>query len=86
MLLKYLNDLDYAVHQARLHPGPEQYSRCLECAAVLDDYLEEQVEPLRRRGKELMASLLPGYLLDDMQATVPRRRMPAELSELTRAV
>lgn len=86
MLLKYLNDLDYAVQEARRRPGPEQYGHCMECVAVLSDYLDDQVEPLRRRGFELMEELLPEPFMRTMRDTTPPRRLPPALSELTRAV
>ena len=86
MLLKYLNDLDHAVQEARRRPGPEQYGHCVECAEVLSDYLHDQVEPLRRRGFELMDELLPEHLRQTIHNNQLQRRLPPELSELTRAV
>lgn len=85
MLLKYLNDLDHAVQEAQRRPGPRQYGRCMECAAVLSDYLDDQVEPLRRRGFELMEELLPDHLMQAIGGGAPRHLSP-DLSELTRAV
>lgn len=85
MLLKYLNDLDHAVQEARRCPGPAQYGRCMECADVLSEYLEHQVEPLRRRGWQLMEELMPAELIEAINESVPRR-LPPELSQLTRAI
>jgi hypothetical protein len=85
MLLKYLNDLDNAVQEARRRPGPEQIGRCMECAQVLSGYLDGQVEPLRRRGLELMEEMLPSQLQDALRAG-GQRAFPPALSELTRAV
>lgn len=59
MLLKYLNELDSAVAIARAHPDSNHLDRCMECAAVLDDYLAGQMEPVRVRGEELMRQLWP---------------------------
>ena len=69
MLLKYLNELDRAVQAARLRPGLEQFSRCAECVDVLRDYLRGQMEPVRRRGTEIMDTLLPEQF-DDWMAMV----------------
>jgi hypothetical protein len=59
MLIKYLNDLDRAVRLAVDSPTPEQYRLCQACVSQLEDYLEGQQEPLRRKGLELMGELLP---------------------------
>lgn len=59
MLIKYLNDLDRAVQRASAQPGLEHYFRCVECVTVLEAYLDGQMEPLRRRGREIMDELLP---------------------------
>ena len=85
MLLKYLNDLDHAVQEARRCPGPVQYTRCMECADVLSDYLQDQVEPLQRRGRQLMEELMPAELIEAINQSAPRR-LPPELSQLTRAI
>ncbi|MBA3981088.1 MAG: hypothetical protein C0462_10860 [Alcanivorax sp.] len=66
MLLKYLNELDRAVKDAREHPGVEQYSRCAECADTLREYLSGQMEAVRRRGTEIMDQLLPEQFDDWM--------------------
>ena len=59
MLIKYLNDLDRAVQKARVQPGIEQYARCADCVEILESYLDGQLEPLKRRGLEIMDQLLP---------------------------
>lgn len=66
MLLKYLNELEQAVQEASLCPGPVQYQRCLVQAAVLRAYLDGQVEPLRRHGLELMENVMPPELHERM--------------------
>ncbi|WP_111657186.1 hypothetical protein [Isoalcanivorax indicus] len=66
MLLKYLNELDRAVKDAREHPGVEQYRRCAECAQTLRDYLDGQMDAVRRRGTEIMEQLLPEQFDDWM--------------------
>jgi uncharacterized protein with PIN domain len=73
MLLKYLNELDRAVQAARLHPELAQFSRCAECVDVLRDYLRGQMEPVRRRGTEIMDTLLPEQF-DDWMAMVGAAR------------
>ncbi len=59
MLLKYLNELDAAVNDARVHPDRDHVKRCFECATVLEDYLHGQMEPVRQKGEELMRQLWP---------------------------
>ena len=59
MLLKYLNDLEHAVQKARREPGVPQYRQCADCLLVLRRYLDTQVEPVRRRGEEIIEELLP---------------------------
>lgn len=59
MLIKYLNDLDRAVQRAQTQPGPEQFSRCADCVDTLETYLNGQLEPLKRKGFEIMEQLLP---------------------------
>ncbi|MCH8543386.1 MAG: hypothetical protein LAT61_07445 [Alcanivorax sp.] len=80
MLLKYLNELDRAVKAAREHPGLEEYSRCAECADVLKDYLSGQMEPVRKRGTEIMDDLLPEQF-DDWVAQVGAARLGAVRSQ-----
>ncbi|MBL7251644.1 hypothetical protein ACLD02_12105 [Alloalcanivorax sp. C16-2] len=58
MLLKYLNQLDDAVHELLARPDPDALTRCNECVRVLDQYLETQMEPVARRGREIMAQSL----------------------------
>ncbi len=77
MLLKYLNDLDRAVEQARACPGVEQYSRCAECLFVLEDYLQGQVEPVRRRAEEIIEKLLPRDFNRWMLQLQASRQLPA---------
>ncbi|MEE4250602.1 MAG: hypothetical protein V2I38_08440 [Alcanivoracaceae bacterium] len=59
MLIKYLNDLDRAVQRARLTLDNESIGRCMDCVAVLQDYLASQMEPVQRKGFEIMEHLLP---------------------------
>lgn len=59
MLLKYLNELDTAVAKAKVQPDTDHVRRCIECAAVLEDYLQGQMEPVRVKGEELMRKLWP---------------------------
>lgn len=59
MLIKYLNDLDRAVQKAKAAPCVEHYSRCADCVMTLETYLDSQLEPLKRRGFEIMEQLLP---------------------------
>lgn len=59
MLLKYLNELDAAVSSAKSHPDSAHLKRCVECATVLEDYLQGQMEPVRVKGEELMRKLWP---------------------------
>lgn len=59
MLIKYLNDLDRAVQKAQLQPGLEQFDRCEACVVTLERYLDNQMEPLKRKGFEIMEQLLP---------------------------
>lgn len=59
MLIKYLNDLDRAVQRTAQSPTLEQIGRCAECVAVLQEYLASQMEPIQRRGFEIMQRLLP---------------------------
>ena len=59
MLIKYLNDLDRAVQRARLTLDNESIGRCMDCVAVLQDYLAGQMEPVQRKGFEIMEHLLP---------------------------
>jgi hypothetical protein len=59
MLIKYLNDLDRAVQRARQTLDIESIGRCMDCVATLQDYLAGQMEPVQRKGFEIMAHLLP---------------------------
>lgn len=59
MLLKYLNELDRAVMEARIRPGLEQFNRCAECLYVVRDYLDGQIEPVRERGEQIVEQMLP---------------------------
>lgn len=62
MLLKYLNDLDEAVRLANQDPGPEALALCAERLRVLERYLDAQIEPVRRRGREIMDAMVPPAL------------------------
>ncbi|MCG8392316.1 MAG: hypothetical protein MI745_04470 [Pseudomonadales bacterium] len=64
MLLKYLNQLEQAVKEACEHPDGDSVSRCATCVATLDAYLDAQMEPVQRRGRELMYGLIPPHLQD----------------------
>lgn len=82
MLIKYLNDLDRAVQKARVQPGIEHYARCAECVETLEGYLDGQLEPLKRRGLEIMDQLLPaeydGWLAE--LTAVRQHAMPSQLA------
>ncbi len=58
MLLKYLNQLDDAVRELATHPGPDAVTRRDESVRVLEDYLNTQMEPVARRGREIMRQCL----------------------------
>ena len=62
MLLKYLNELDQAVRELDQHPAPESLAHCAECVRVLEEYLDSQMEPVARRGREIMAEMVPASL------------------------
>ncbi|MGJ3257572.1 MAG: hypothetical protein ACFE0K_14765 [Alcanivorax sp.] len=62
MLLKYLNQLEQAVKAASEHPDRDSVNRCADCVATLDAYLDAQMEPVQRRGRELMDGLIPSDL------------------------
>lgn len=64
MLLKYLNELEMAVQALADHPDADTMSRCEHCVATLDAYLDAQMEPVKRRGRELMDGLIPAELLE----------------------
>lgn len=82
MLIKYLNDLERAVQRARTQPGLEQYGRCVECATTLESYLSGQMEPLRRKGFEIMEQLLPAEYESWLAELYSARRcvMPSQLA------
>lgn len=82
MLLKYLNELEQAVQEARVRPGPVQYRRCLVQASILRAYLDGQVEPLRRRGLELMEGVMPPELHEQMVRHTPARSAPLPVASL----
>jgi|TARA_R100001460_G_scaffold67498_2_gene107906 hypothetical protein len=69
MLLKYLNQLEQAVKAAAEHPDTDSMNRCADCVATLDAYLDAQMEPVQRRGRELMDGLIPS----DLQSRVCQR-------------
>lgn len=62
MLLKYLNQLEQAVKDVCEHPDADTLNRCAGCVQTLDAYLDSQMEPVQRRGRELMAGLIPAHL------------------------
>ncbi len=64
MLLKYLNQLEQAVKAASEHPDSATVTRCADWGATLDAYLDAQMEPGQRRGRELMDGLIPAHLHD----------------------
>lgn len=75
MLLKYLNELDNAVREADRNPCPETLSHCAGRVAVVEDYLASQMEPVRRRGREILEDLVPSELYARMH-----QRLDLELS------
>ncbi|ASK34741.1 hypothetical protein [Alloalcanivorax mobilis] len=79
MLLKYLNDLDNAVREADRNPCPAALSECAERLAVVDGYLASQIEPVRRRGREIV----DGLVSTDLYA---RLRQPMAPSEFARTL
>ena len=82
MLIKYLNDLDRAVQKAKAAPCVEHYRRCADCVMTLETYLDSQLEPLRRRGFEIMEQLLPSDY-PAWQSTLEAARhqpMPSQLA------
>ena len=81
MLIKYLNDLDRAVQKAQAQPELEQFLRCQECVAILETYLDNQLEPLKRKGLEIMQQLLP-LEYADWQAQAASARLCAPPSQL----
>lgn len=64
MLLKYLNQLEQAVRAACENPDSATVTYCADCVATLDAYLDGQMEPVQRRGRELMDGLIPADLHD----------------------
>jgi len=68
MLLKYLNQLDQAVRDLDRHPGPESLAHCADRVRVLEEYLDSQMEPVARRGREIMAGMVPASLYARLQA------------------
>ena len=64
MLLKYLNELEMAVQELAAHPDSDTLTRCTNCVATLDAYLDSQMEPVKQRGRELMDGLMPAELLE----------------------
>lgn len=64
MLIKYLNELEQAAQAAISDPTPERYQQCLDCVARLEAYLQSQLEPVRRKGHQIMDQLLPEQIQD----------------------
>ena len=46
------------------HPDSATVTRCADWGATLDAYLDAQMEPGQRRGRELMDGLIPAHLHD----------------------
>ena len=78
MLLKYLNELDQAVRELDQHPAPESLAHCAECVRVLEEYLDSQMEPVARRGREIMAEMVPASLYARLVGAGPARERPAK--------
>ncbi|WP_370210452.1 hypothetical protein [Alloalcanivorax venustensis] len=78
MLLKYLNELDQAVRQLDQHPAPESLAHCAECVRVLEEYLDSQMEPVARRGREIMAEMVSASLYARLVGAGPARERPAK--------
>ncbi|MFT6600768.1 MAG: hypothetical protein ACJATD_001626 [Alloalcanivorax sp.] len=68
MLLKYLNELDQAVRELNQHPAPESLAHCADCVRILEEYLASQIEPVARRGRQIMAEMVPASLYAQLQA------------------
>lgn len=86
MLIKYLNDLDRAVQRARQAPDMDAIGRCMDCVAVLQDYLAGQMEPVQRKGFEIMAHLLPDNFDEWTARWLSARREPVLLSRAAGAL
>lgn len=71
MLLKYLNELDDAIREADRNPCPATLGHCAGRLAVVEDYLASQMEPVRRRGCEILEKLVSAELYANMRS--PRR-------------
>lgn len=82
MLIKYLNDVDRAVQKAQSQPGLEQFGRCVDCVATLEEYLDDQMEPLKRKGFEIMKQLIPAeYKAWQAElSTANACRMPSQMA------
>ena len=78
MLLKYLNELDQAVRELDQHPAPESLAHCADCVRVLEEYLDSQMEPVARRGREIMAEMVPASLYARLVGAGPARERPAK--------
>jgi len=59
MLLKYLNELEHAIEAARRDPDFAHFCCCADAHFVVHDYLQGQIEPVRRRGEAIVERLLP---------------------------
>ncbi|PKM22329.1 MAG: hypothetical protein CVV10_04875 [Gammaproteobacteria bacterium HGW-Gammaproteobacteria-14] len=86
MLIKYLNDLDRAVQKARRHKDLDSISHCIQCVSVLQDYLQGQMEPIRRKGFEIMEHLLPSEFDEWTASWMATRGRPAVVSRLMGAL
>ena len=78
MLLKYLNELDQAVRDLECHPGPESLAHCADRVRVLEEYLDSQIEPVARRGREIMAEMVPASPYTRLVGAGPARERPAK--------
>lgn len=58
MLLKYLNQLDAAIERAERDPGQDALDHCIECLHRVEAYLDTQIEPVRERGREIIAGMM----------------------------
>ena len=78
MLLKYLNELDQAVRELDRHPAPESLAHCADCVRVVEEYLDSQMEPVARRGREIIAEMVPASLYARLVGAGPARERPAK--------
>ena len=72
MLLKYLNQLDEAIDRAERDPGREALADCIEHLRFMEAYLDTQIEPVRDRGREIVADMMS----EALQARIQAARVP----------